>query len=138
MGASLTMAKGAADAGLHPAVAIIGDSTFTHSGMTGLLDAVNDKARMTLIISDNSTTAMTGGQDSAGTDKLENICIGLGVDPGHIKTIIPLPQNHADNISVLKQEYEYDGVSVIICQRECIQTATRKAKELAKLKNTEK
>ncbi len=138
MGASLTMAKGAADAGLHPAVAIIGDSTFTHSGMTGLLDAVNDKARMTLIISDNSTTAMTGGQDSAGTDKLENICIGLGVEPGHIKTIIPLPQNHADNISVLKQEYEYDGVSVIICQRECIQTATRKAKELAKLKNTEK
>ena len=50
MGASITMAKGAADAGLFPAVAIIGDSTFTHSGMTGLLDAVNDKANITVVI----------------------------------------------------------------------------------------
>ena len=40
MGASITMAKGASDAGVHPAVAVIGDSTFTHSGMTGLLDCV--------------------------------------------------------------------------------------------------
>ena len=44
MGASITMAKGAADAGQWPAVAIIGDSTFTHSGMTGLLDAINENA----------------------------------------------------------------------------------------------
>ena len=44
MGASITMAKGASDAGQWPAVAIIGDSTFTHSGMTGLLDAVNENA----------------------------------------------------------------------------------------------
>ena len=63
MGASITMAKGAADSGLFPAIAVIGDSTFTHSGMTGLLDAVNDKAQITVIISDNLTTAMTGGQD---------------------------------------------------------------------------
>lgn len=55
MGASITMAKGAADAGQHPAVAIIGDSTFTHSGMTGLLDAVNEDTTMTVIISDNLT-----------------------------------------------------------------------------------
>ena len=47
MGASITMAKGAADAGVFPAVAIIGDSTFTHSGMTGLLDAVNENDRRT-------------------------------------------------------------------------------------------
>src|SRR5690606_39540822 len=60
MGASITMAKGAADAGLHPAVAVIGDSTFTHSGMTGLLDAVNDQSAVTVVISDNYTTAMTG------------------------------------------------------------------------------
>lgn len=63
MGASITMAKGAADAGQHPAVAIIGDSTFTHSGMTGLLDAINENTPMTVIISDNLTTGMTGGQD---------------------------------------------------------------------------
>jgi len=69
MGASITMAKGAADAGMKPAVCVIGDSTFTHSGMTGLLDAVNDRSPVTIIISDNDTTAMTGGQDSAGTGK---------------------------------------------------------------------
>ena len=62
MGASITMAKGAADAGLRPAIAVIGDSTFTHSGMTGLLDAINENAPITVIISDNLTTGMTGGQ----------------------------------------------------------------------------
>ena len=61
MGASITMAKGASDGGLHPAVAVIGDSTFTHSGMTGLLDCVNENANVTIVISDNETTAMTGG-----------------------------------------------------------------------------
>jgi len=60
MGAAITMAKGAADAGMRPAVCVIGDSTFTHSGITGLLDAVNDRSPLTVIISDNETTAMTG------------------------------------------------------------------------------
>ena len=76
MGASITMGQGAADAGLFPSIAVIGDSTFTHSGMTGLLDAVNDKSNITVVISDNLTTAMTGGQDSLG--KFEAICLGLG------------------------------------------------------------
>ncbi|MBQ3929734.1 MAG: indolepyruvate ferredoxin oxidoreductase, partial [Paludibacteraceae bacterium] len=53
MGASITMAKGAADAGVFPAVAVIGDSTFTHSGITGLLDAVNENSNITVVISDN-------------------------------------------------------------------------------------
>ncbi len=66
MGASITMAIGAADAGLRPSVAVIGDSTFTHSGMTGLLDAVVKKSPVTIIISDNQTTGMTGGQKSHG------------------------------------------------------------------------
>ncbi|MFT3753667.1 MAG: thiamine pyrophosphate-dependent enzyme [Paludibacter sp.] len=125
MGASVTMAKGAADAGLRPAVAVIGDSTFTHSGITGLLDAVNDKSPVTIIISDNYTTAMTGGQDSAGTNKLFNICAGVGVEPEHIRTIIPLKKHLEENISVLKEEFEYQGVSVILATRECIQTAMR-------------
>ena len=57
------MAKGASDAGVYPAVSVIGDSTFTHSGMTGLLDCVNENTNITIVISDNETTAMTGGQD---------------------------------------------------------------------------
>ncbi|MFR9652165.1 MAG: thiamine pyrophosphate-dependent enzyme [Rikenellaceae bacterium] len=126
MGASVTMAKGAADAGKHPSLAVIGDSTFTHSGMTGLLDAVNSKSRMTLIISDNLTTAMTGGQDSAGTGRLEAICAGLGVEQEHIRVVVPLPKNMEQIEQIMREEIEYDGVSVIIPRRECIQTLKKK------------
>jgi indolepyruvate ferredoxin oxidoreductase alpha subunit len=128
MGASITMAKGAADAGVFPAISVIGDSTFTHSGMTGLLDCVNANSPITVIISDNETTAMTGGQDSAGTGRIEEICKGIGVAPAHIRTIIPLKKNHEEMKSIIKEEIEYRGVSVIIPRRECIQTLKRKRK----------
>lgn len=127
MGASITMAKGASDAGQHPAVAIIGDSTFTHSGMTGLLDAINENAPITVIISDNLTTGMTGGQDSQGTGKLEEICRGLGVDPAHLLTIDSLPKNHDEMVALFKKEIDHPGLSVIISRRECIQTVRRNA-----------
>ena len=129
MGASITMAKGAADAGQWPALAIIGDSTFTHSGMTGLLDAVNENADITVIISDNLTTAMTGGQDSAGTNKFEAICRGLGVADEHLHVVVPLPKNMPEITRIIREEINYHGVSVIIPQRECIQTFKRHAKE---------
>ena len=129
MGASITMAKGAADAGVHPAIAVIGDSTFTHSGMTGLLDAVNDNSRITIILSDNLTTAMTGGQDSAGTNKFEAICLGLGVDSEHVRVVVPLPKNMEEITRIIREEIEYDGVSVIIPRRECMQTLKRKLKQ---------
>ena len=129
MGASITMAKGAADAGQWPAVAIIGDSTFTHSGMTGLLDAVNENADITVIISDNLTTAMTGGQDSAGTNKFEAICRGLGVSDEHLHVVVPLPKNMPEITETIRKEINYHGVSVIIPRRECIQTFKRHAKE---------
>jgi indolepyruvate ferredoxin oxidoreductase alpha subunit len=132
MGASVTMAKGAADAGLIPAVCVIGDSTFTHSGMTGLLDAVLQNSPITVIISDNSTTAMTGGQASHATGRLESICEGIGVPGEHIRTLNPLKKYHGDNVQILREEIAYEGVSVIIAQRECIQTATKKRKEACK------
>jgi len=138
MGASITMAKGAADAGLYPAVAVIGDSTFTHSGMTGLLDAVNDGSDITVVISDNLTTGMTGGQDSAGTYKYEAICRGLGVEENHIRVVTPLPKNMPEITRIIKEELEYHGVSVIIPRRECIQTAARHAREALKKKETQK
>lgn len=136
MGASITMAKGASDAGQWPAVAIIGDSTFTHSGMTGLLDAVNEKANITVIISDNLTTAMTGGQDSAGTNKFEAICLGLGVEPEHLHVVVPLPKNMPEITRIIREEINYNGVSVIIPQRECIQTFKRHAKQKRTLPQT--
>ena len=129
MGASITMALGAAYSGIWPAVAVIGDSTFTHSGMTGLLDAVNEKADVTVCISDNLTTGMTGGQDSAGTGRLEAICEAMGVDPAHIRTFVPLPANYPEMEKVLREEIEYHGVSVIISRRECLQTLRRHAKK---------
>ena len=129
MGASITMAKGAADAGQWPAVAIIGDSTFTHSGMTGLLDAINENANITVIISDNLTTGMTGGQDSAGTNKFEAICRGLGLSDEHLKVVVPLPKNMPEITQTIRDEINYKGTSVIIPRRECMQTLQRHLKQ---------
>ncbi|RLD60629.1 MAG: indolepyruvate ferredoxin oxidoreductase [Bacteroidetes bacterium] len=137
MGASITMAKGAADAGFTPAVSVIGDSTFTHSGMTGLLDAVNDKSSITVFILDNATTAMTGGQKSSATGKIEDICEALGVEKEHIHVLDPLPKNHDANMEVFKEEIAYKGVSVIIPRRECIQTVAKRIKLEKKLKELE-
>ena len=134
MGASITMAKGAADAGLVPAVAVLGDSTFTHSGMTGLLDAVNDKSNITVIILDNATTGMTGGQPSSALGKIEDICKGLGVEEEHIRVVKPLRKHHEENLQIFKEEIEYNGVSVIIPRRECIQTLNKRMREKFKEK----
>ena len=128
MGAAITMARGAADAGLFPSIGVIGDSTFTHSGMTGLLDCVNNNANVLIIISDNETTGMTGGQDSSGTGRLESICLGIGVEPEHLRVVIPLKKNFEEMKTMIREEIEYKGVSVIIPRRECIQTYARKAK----------
>ena len=135
MGASITMAKGAADAGLHPSVAVIGDSTFTHSGMTGLLDCINDNSAVTIFILDNETTAMTGGQKSSANGKIENICIGLGLDKEHIRVIKPLKNKHEENVKVITEELNYKGTSVIIAKRECIQTLNKRMREKFKNKN---
>lgn len=134
MGASITMAKGAADAGLIPAVAVIGDSTFTHSGITGLIDAVKDKSPITVLILDNGTTAMTGGQDSAAQGRIESICKGIGVEEEHIHILKPLRKNHEENTKIIMEELAYQGVSVIIPRRECIVSIDKRmrAKEKAK------
>jgi len=127
MGASITMAKGASDAGLRPAVAVIGDSTFTHSGMTGLLDAVSEKTPITVIVSDNFTTGMTGGQDSQALGHLESIIEGIGVDPDHIRVFKPTSANLDEMVKIMREEFAYDGVSVIIPRRLCIQTMRNKS-----------
>lgn len=131
MGASITMAKGASEAGLHPAIAVIGDSTFTHSGITGLLDCVNDKNNVTIFISDNSITGMTGQQHSSAYNKILGICEGVGVEPEHIRTIVPLKKNHEEFVKMIEEEINYNGVSVIVPQRECIQ-AVKYLKQIKK------
>lgn len=134
MGASITMAKGAADAGMVPSVAFIGDSTFTHSGITGLLDAVNDKSPITVFILDNSTTAMTGGQKSSATGRIEYICEGVGVEREHIHILNPMKKHHNENMEIIRKELKYDGVSVIIPRRECIETQRKRVRSTSKAK----
>ena len=120
MGASITMAKGAAEMGIFPSLAVIGDGTFGHSGMTGLLDCVNEKANVVVIILDNDITAMTGGQPSSAHCKIYEICKGLGVEEEHIRTVVPLPKNHDEFVKILEEEVAYNGVSVIIPRRTCL------------------
>jgi len=127
MGASIGMAKGGAEAGIHPAVAVIGDSTFAHSGLTPLLDASASNTNMTVIILDNATVAMTGGQPSFATgETLLRIIEGFEVSKDHIRVIIPLPKNLEKNAQIIKEELEHKGLSVIVAVRECIQEARKK------------
>ncbi len=133
MGASVTMAKGAADAGWSPVFAVIGDSTFTHSGITGLIDCVNDGVNVNIIVLDNQSVAMTGGQESSAKDKIEAICLGVGVESDHIQTVVPLKKNHQLMVDVISAEMKYNGVSVIVARRTCLQKIVRDKRE-ARLK----
>jgi len=128
MGASIPMAKGASEADFEPTVAVIGDSTFTHSGMTGLLDCCVDNVPITIVILDNGITGMTGSQKSSATGRIESICEGIGVAKEHIRVINPLKKFHEENVNIFKEEIAYKGVSVIIPRRECIVWANKKRK----------
>jgi len=134
MGASITMAKGAADAGLFPAVSVIGDSTFTHSGITGLLDIIIEDAPVTIIISDNLTTGMTGGQQSSALGLIEKIVLGLGLHEDRLKVVTPLKKFHTENVAILREALQHKGTTVVVFRRECIQTATRRRAIINNLK----
>jgi indolepyruvate ferredoxin oxidoreductase alpha subunit len=134
MGASVSMAKGAADAGFHPAFAVIGDSTFLHSGVTPLMDAVSNNAPMTLIIVDNETVAMTGGQPTIlPSSRLEKIVLGVGVPAEHVRHMRAHPRDVDKIEAALREEMDYKGTSVIILYRECLETLKKdKAKKKKK------
>lgn len=121
MGASIGMARGASEAGRKNVVANIGDGTFLHSGVTPLIDAASTNTNMTLIIMDNSTTAMTGMQDTIMTSPMiKNIVLACGVDSAHLRELKVLPKNHDENTRIIKEEIDYEGLSVIITLRECV------------------
>ena len=122
MGASVGMARGAADAGIPYAFAVVGDSTFIHSGLTHLVDAVEANTPMTLIILDNSTVAMTGCQPTAfPTAKLKNLILGTGLDPAHYVELEAKKQFLEANTAKLHAEAEYRGLSVVVFVRECLE-----------------
>lgn len=130
MGASIGMAHGfaLADEGSagRPVVAVIGDSTFAHSGLTGLLDAVYNGGSETIVVLDNRITAMTGHQDNPFTGRtlagdpapeidIEAVARGLGVTD--VQTVDPNLFRPTEK--ALRRAIEYDGVSVVIAKAPC-------------------
>ncbi len=129
MGASIGMAIGfdkADDKAYKNTVAVIGDSTFIHSGITGLIDAVYNRANVTVIIVDNSTTGMTGHQNHPATGKnikneptsrlsLENVCLSVGSDRVSVVDPYDLDLFKETVKSCLSEK----GVKVIIARRPC-------------------
>lgn len=130
MGASVGMAKGAAEAGFSRVVAVIGDSTFLHSGVTPLMDAVAHDTNMTLIILDNETVGMTGGQPTIlPASRLEKIVLGVGVEQTHLHVLTAHHRFTEQNSEVIQNEIKHHGLSVIIAVRECVETAKRHKRE---------
>lgn len=134
MGASIGMAKGASDAGAGPTLAVIGDSTFIHSGLTPLIDAVAHDSNLTVLILDNGTVAMTGQQPTAlPRSRLEPLVRGTGVDPDHFHVVRTHPRKVEELGALIRAEVEHQGLSVIIAARECLE-AVRHEKKAAKAK----
>jgi indolepyruvate ferredoxin oxidoreductase alpha subunit len=126
MGASIGMAAGAAHAGYTPAVAAIGDSTFSHGGITPLLSAVQQGVNLNVLVLDNDTVGMTGTQRSMSTgETLDQIILGSGVDENHLRIISPTPRNHDANVEIMREELAWNGPSVIIARRSCIEAIKR-------------
>jgi indolepyruvate ferredoxin oxidoreductase alpha subunit len=126
MGASISMGCGIAHSGFDkPVFSIIGDSTFFHSGIPGLINAVHNHTRLVVIIADNGTTAMTGFQPHPGSD--ENLR-GEKVHPTSIVRIvealeIPVqtvnPYNIQETLEALNTAVKHPGVSVIVASAPC-------------------
>ena len=126
MGSSVSSACGFAQAAEQKTVAFIGDSTFFHSGLTGLVNAVHNRHNFTLVILDNGTTAMTGHQPHPGVDgrpmdwnrdrvSIEQVVRGCGVQDVHV--IKPFAVKKS--IETIRRTLEHPGVSVIISEEVC-------------------
>lgn len=126
MGSSVSSGCGFSRTQPKKVVSFIGDSTFFHSGITGLIDAVHNNHNFTLVILDNGTTAMTGHQPHPGVDPkavginktqidLEALVKGCGVKDVHVIE----PFKVRKSIETLKKAYEYEGISVVISKELC-------------------
>ena len=127
IGTAFGMEKALGEAARGKVVAVIGDSTFVHSGITGLINVVYNRGFSTVIILDNGTTAMTGAQDHPGTGKtlqaesthrldLAALCRAIGIE--HVYTVNPHDQETTE--AVLRREINRDAPSVVIAQASCV------------------
>jgi indolepyruvate ferredoxin oxidoreductase alpha subunit len=126
MGSSISAGCGAAKAGGQDVVAFIGDSTFFHSGITGLVNALFNQHNLLVCILDNRTTAMTGHQPNPGVDKtvigdnlvrvdIEKLLAGLGIE--HFRKVNPL--NHKATLKAIEELKELSGVRVLLAEEPC-------------------
>ncbi len=135
MGAGFSMAHGFAVAGLKKVVGVLGDSTFFHSGITSLMNAVYNGSNATFIVLDNRTTAMTGHQVHPGIGKTlsekkvepimpEKIAEAMGVR--FIKVFNPYDLKETEQ--VIREALKYDGVSFLVARKPCILIAPEEVK----------
>lgn len=137
MGASIGMAHGMVKVRgndfAKKSVAVIGDSTFIHSGITGLIDVVYNKGVSTVLILDNSTTGMTGHQDNPTTGKtirgeiapivnIELLCKAIGIN--RVRTVDPCDLDEFEK--AVSEEIQSEEVSVIVAKRPCALLKTTK------------
>lgn len=125
MGASISMAVGAAFAGQTPAVAVIGDSTFGHSGLPALLTAADAGVNVTVVILDNRVVGMTGQQPSQALDQVERMVLGMGIPEAQVQVLLPVPKQHEANVAAMEAALRHPGPSVVVFRRECIQSIRR-------------
>lgn len=126
MGSSIGVGGGLSKATDQKVIAFIGDSTFFHSGITGLVNAVHNESNIVLVVMDNRTTAMTGQQPHPGMDyngmgdpapalSIESIAEGIGVK--YVKTVDPYDLK--STMMAVSGALRNDGVSVVVARREC-------------------
>ena len=125
MGASISMAVGAALAGRTPSVAVIGDSTFGHSGLPALLTAADAGVNVTVMILDNRVVGMTGQQPSQALDQVERMVRGMGIPDDQLQVLLPVPKQHDANVAAVTAALRHAGPSVVVFRRECIQSIRR-------------
>jgi indolepyruvate ferredoxin oxidoreductase alpha subunit len=141
MGSGVSMAQGQVRAGHDPGqvIAVAGDSTFFHTCMPGLLNAVWNQTKLTFVVMDNSWTAMTGhqacpvtGVDARGREApvvaIEEVAQSLGV--GLVKVVDAYDLDETEQ--AIKEALDFDGVSVVVSRRECTLQVLRRNQKLGK------
>ena len=135
MGAGISKAAGISKQGVKRVAAVIGDSTFIHSGIPALINAVYNKANILVLILDNSSTAMTGHQptpltgvtakgEEGGKTSLEGLCKSCGVN----SVAVTDPYDVEKTEALLKEKLDAEGVNVVISRRPCVFVTKRRSK----------
>lgn len=126
MGASVGIANGLSNVIEERVVAVVGDSTFYHAALPAVLNAIHNRNKFTLLVLDNSVTAMTGQQPNLSTEftagwregkriPIEDVCRAAGAEFVEVIDSYQVKEN----VAVLRKALEYDGLAIVVSRREC-------------------